>query len=51
MNPKRFTTAADECFYYIFSKSGFTSSLQDKQQMGEVTLVSIEDMYANRKGP
>lgn len=40
-----FTTANDECFYYIFSKSGFTSSLMKKQKQGEVTLVSIEDMY------
>ena len=40
-----FTTANDECYYYIFSKSGFTSSLKEKQRLGEVTLVSIEDMY------
>ena len=41
-----FTTAADECFYYIFSKSGFTSSLLEKQEQGEVKLVSIEEIYS-----
>lgn len=40
-----FTTESDECFYYIFSKSGFTGGLEEKQRLGEVTLVPIEKMY------
>ena len=31
--------------YYIFSKSGFTQGLRDAADKGEVTLVSLEDMY------
>ena len=40
-----FATANDECYYYIFSKSGFTSGLLERQQQGEVTLVSIDEIY------
>ena len=40
-----FTTANDACYYYVFSKSGFTSGLLEKQAQGEVTLISIEQMY------
>ncbi len=40
-----FTTANDGCYYYIFSKSGFTSGLLEKQKQGEVTLVSIEKIF------
>lgn len=40
-----FITANDVCCYYVFSKSGFTSSLLEKQEQGEVTLVSIEQVY------
>ena len=40
-----FTNANDECFYYIFSKSGFTDALLKKQDKGEVTLVTLEEMY------
>lgn len=40
-----FTDARDTCFYYIFSKSGFTSSLKDLANAGAVTLVSLEDIY------
>ena len=40
-----FTTTNDECRYYIFSKSGFTRGLLEKQKQGEVKLVSIEQMY------
>ena len=40
-----FTTTNDECFYYVFSKSGFTSGLWEKQEQGEVVLVSIDDLY------
>lgn len=31
--------------YYIFSKGGFTDSLINAQERGEVRLVSLEDMY------
>lgn len=31
--------------YYIFSKSGFTNGLLQAMERGEVTLVSLEDMY------
>ena len=40
-----FTTGDDECRYYIFSKSGFTDALAERQSSGEVKLVSIGDMY------
>ena len=40
-----FTTADDECYYYIFSKSGFTSGLIEKQSAGEVTLISLQQIY------
>ena len=40
-----FTNANDECFYYIFSKSGFTDALLEKQEKGEVRLVTLEEMY------
>ena len=39
------TNANDECFYYIFSKSGFTDALLEKQEKGEVRLVMLEEMY------
>lgn len=31
--------------YYIFSKSGFTENLLDRQRKGEVILISLADMY------
>lgn len=31
--------------YYIFSKGGFTQNLQELGKQGEVTLVSLEDLY------
>ena len=40
-----FTNATDECFYYIFSKSGFTEALLEKQEKGEVRLITLEEMY------
>ena len=40
-----FTHANDECVYYIFSKSGFTDALLEKQEKGEVELVTLEEMY------
>ena len=41
-----FTNADDSCFYYIFSKGGFTDGLWEKQESGDVSLVSLEDMYS-----
>ena len=32
--------------YYIFSKSGFTKGLTELAQKGDVTLVTLDDMYA-----
>ena len=43
-----FTNANDECFYYIFSKSGFTDALLEKQDEGEVRLVTLEEMYGKK---
>lgn len=40
-----FTNAEDEGFYYIFSKSEFTSGLKELREKGEVTLISLEDIY------
>ena len=40
-----FTTAEDECFYYIFSKSAITGALREKQKQGEVTRVSLDEIY------
>lgn len=40
-----FSTANDDCYYYIFSKSGFTRGIINMQQQGEVSLVTIEEMY------
>ena len=40
-----FTNVHDECFYYIFSKAGFTDTLQEKQDKGEVKLVTLEELY------
>lgn len=31
--------------YFIFSKGGFTEGLKERESQGEVTLVSLEDMY------
>ena len=35
----------DEYHYYIFSKGGFTQGLQDCAEHGEVTLVTLQDLY------
>jgi hypothetical protein len=32
-------------YYYIFSKGGFTDALLQTAERGEVTLVSLEEMY------
>ena len=43
------TNTNDKCFYYIFSKAGFTDALLEKQDKGEVTLVTLEEMYKRSK--
>ena len=45
------TNANDECFYYIFSKSGFTDALLEKQDKDEVRLVALEEMYGKKPQP
>ena len=40
-----FTSANDQCFYYVFSKGGFTEELQEAARQGHVTLVTLDDMY------
>lgn len=40
-----FTSGNDECFYYIFSKGGFTEGLLEAAKRGEVTLLTLEDLY------
>ena len=40
-----FTSANDQCFYYIFSKSGFTDGLKKAAEEGRVTLITLNDMY------
>ena len=40
-----FTNANDECYYYIFSKTGFTDALLEKQKKGEVKLVTMDELY------
>ena len=40
-----FTSANDECFYYIFSKGGFTEGLKKAAEEGQVTLITLDDMY------
>lgn len=35
----------DRYYYYIFSKGGFTEGLLEAQARGEVTLITLEDMY------
>ena len=40
------TTSKDQCCFYIFSKSGFTSGLKKLEEEGKVRLVTLEEMYA-----
>ena len=40
-----FTNANDECWYYIFSKGGFTDALKEQTGFERLTLVSIEELY------
>jgi hypothetical protein len=41
-----FTKNDDQCFYWLFSKSGFTEGLQERQKKGEVKLVTLDQMFA-----
>lgn len=36
---------AERCYYYIFSKGGFTEGLAQAAQRGEVTLLTLDDLY------
>ena len=40
-----FTKSEDQCFYWLFSKSGFTDGLLELQKQGEVTLISLNQIY------
>ena len=42
-----FATNNDTCYYYIFSKAGFTQSLKEAAERKEVILVSLDDLYMN----
>ena len=42
---ENFTSASDACWYYIFSKGGFTDGLKARAAAGEVTLVTLADLY------
>lgn len=41
-----FASKDDKCYYYIFSKSGFKNSLLNKEKIGEVKLISLDDLYS-----
>ena len=41
-----FTSANDQVFYYIFSKGGFTEGLLSAAEKKEVTLITLDEMYA-----
>lgn len=43
------TNTNDECFYYIFSKSGFTDALLEKQGKDKVRLVTLDEIYKKTK--
>ncbi len=40
-----FADEKDTCQFFIFSKGGFTKKLRDLEAQGEVTLVTLEDIY------
>ena len=40
-----FTNGDDTCFYYIFSKSGFTKGLKDLANEGQVVLICLQELY------
>ncbi len=39
------TTAKDQCYYYIFSRGGFTERLKEAAAEGTVKLITLDDMY------
>ena len=39
------TSSQDQCFYYIFSKGGFTEGLKSLAAKGAVELVTLEELY------
>ena len=41
------TTPRDQCFYYIFSKSGFTDALKERAAENAVSLLTLKEMYGN----
>ena len=42
-----FTSEKDTCYYYIFSKGGFTEGLKELGERGEVKLLTLDDIYGN----
>ena len=40
-----FTNGDDTCFYYIFSKFGFTKGLKDLANEGQVVLICLQEIY------
>lgn len=40
-----FTNGDDLCFYYIFSKSGFTKELKDLADNEQVVLIDLQEIY------
>ena len=40
-----FADARDHCYYYIFSKGGFTDALRKCADNDEVTLITLEELY------
>lgn len=40
-----FAGAEDFCSYFIFSKGGFTEGLKEASKKGDVTLITLEDLY------
>ena len=40
-----FTNGDDDCYYIIFSKSGFTKGLKELADNGKVTLIGLDEIY------
>ncbi len=40
-----FTNANDECFYYLFSRSGFTKGLHELSDRKRIKLITLDDVY------
>ena len=41
-----FTTSRDQCFYWLFSKSGFSEDLTEDKKAGKVRLITLEQIYS-----